>query len=192
MQYLVDTYACEWKDVVNDPAKRAQFRRFANDPGDDDAIACVVERGQRRPAGGDKPPDTLAKIRRLPVLQRSFVRLASVHDVPADGGIAVRYGGAQIAIFRAAREWYATQNECPHAHEMVLGRSIVGDANGAPKIACPLHKRTFDLRSGVCLSADAPDIMTFAVRVDGDDIYVELPPTEELRAACGHGAAQAS
>jgi len=114
-----------------------------------------------------------------------------VHDVPAGGGIAVRYGDAQIAIFQAAcGDWYATQNECPHAHEMVLGRSIVGDANGAPKIACPLHKRTFDLRSGACLSADAPDIMTFAVRVDGDDVYVELPPTEQLRGASGHGAAR--
>jgi NAD(P)H-dependent nitrite reductase large subunit/NAD(P)H-dependent nitrite reductase small subunit len=184
MQHLVDTYACEWRDVVNDPVKRAQFRHFANDAGGDDTIASVVERGQRRPAGADRPADALAKLRRLPVLQRSFVRLASVHDVPADGGIAVRYGDAQIAIFRAARgEWYATQNECPHAHEMVLGRSIVGDDHGAPKIACPLHKRTFDLRSGACLSADAPDILTFAVRVDGDDVYVELPPTDELRAA---------
>jgi nitrite reductase (NADH) large subunit len=191
IQYLVDTYACEWKDVVNDPVKRAEFRHFVNDARGDDSIVSVVERGQRRPAGDGRPSDVLAKVRRLPVVQRSFVRLASVHDVPAGGGIAVRYGDAQIAIFRAARgEWYATQNECPHAHEMVLGRSIVGDANGVPKIACPLHKRTFDLRSGACLSADAPDIMTFPVRVDGDDVYVELPPTDELRAACGHGAAQ--
>jgi nitrite reductase/ring-hydroxylating ferredoxin subunit len=75
---------------------------------------------------------------------------------------------------------------------MVLGRSIVGDVNGAPKIACPLHKRTFDLRSGACLSADAPDILTFAVRVDGDDVYVELPPLDELRRACSHGAAPAN
>ena len=186
MQSLVDSYACEWRDVVNDPAKRAQFRHFANDPRGDDTIASVVERGQRRPSA-TRPPDVLGALRRLPVLQRRFVRLASVHEVPADGGIAVRYGDAQIAIFRAGRgEWYATQNECPHAHEMVLGRSLVGDANGAPKIACPLHKRTFDLRSGACLSADAPDILTFAVRVDGDDVYVELPPTDELVAACRH------
>ena len=190
IQRLVDSYACEWKDAVTDPVKRAQFRHFANDAGGDDTITCMVERGQRRPADGERPPDVLSKIRRLPVLQRSFVRLASVHDVPADGGIAVRYGDAQIAIFRAAHgEWYATQNECPHAHEMVLGRSLVGDARGAPKIACPLHKRTFDLRSGRCLSADAPDILTFAVQVDGDDVYVELPPINELRVATSSAGA---
>src|SRR5205814_4815022 len=31
MQHLVDTYACEWTGVVNDPERRAQFRHFTND-----------------------------------------------------------------------------------------------------------------------------------------------------------------
>jgi nitrite reductase (NADH) large subunit len=181
MQQLVDTYACEWKDVVTDPAKRARFRHFANDRGGDDTIATIAERGQRRPADGAKPPDVLARARRLPIVQRAYVLLASVRDVPQNTGIAVKYGDAQIAIFHARGEWYATQNACPHAREMVLARGIVGDAGGAPKVACPLHKRTFDLRSGACLSADAPDIATFPIRVDGDDIYVELPPADQLR-----------
>jgi nitrite reductase (NADH) large subunit len=190
-QYLVDTYACEWKDVVTDPVKRAQFRHFANDPSGDDTIASVEERGQRRPAD-DAKRDVLARVR-LPVLQRSFVRLASRGDVPADGGIAVKYGDAQIAIFNANGAWYATQNACPHTGEMVLARGIVGDANRTPKVACPLHKRTFDLRSGACLSKDASDIAAFAVRIDGDDVYVELPPADQLRvAACAGDGALAS
>jgi len=195
MQQLVGSYACEWQDVVNDPVKRAQFRHFANDAAGDDTIASVVERGQPRPTDRDQRGDALAKLRLLPVVQRSFVRLASVRDVPADCGIAVKYGDAQIAIFRiAARgEWYATQNACPHTRAMVLARGIVGDASGAPKIACPLHKRTFDLRSGACLSEDAPDIATFPVRIDGDDVYVELPAPGELRvAACARDGALAS
>ncbi len=163
MQHLVDTYACEWKDVVADPAKRALFRHFANDPAGDDTIA---DGGKRRPDSG---------IRRLPVVQRSFVRLASVRDVPDNTGIAVKHGDAQIAIFRARGAWFATQNACPHTGAMVLARGIVGDAAGAPKIACPLHKRTFDLCSGACLSADAPELATFPVRIDGDDVYVEIP-----------------
>jgi NAD(P)H-dependent nitrite reductase small subunit len=179
----VDTYACEWKDVVTDPAKRAQFRHFANDPAGDDTIANVDERGQRRPADGARPPDALVKIRRLPVLQRSYVRLASVRDVPEGTGIAVKYGDAQIAIFHARGQWFATQNACPHTGAMVLARGIVGDAGGAPKIACPLHKRTFDLRSGECLSADACDVTTFPVRIEGDDVYVELPPLDRLAIA---------
>ena len=186
MQHLVDTFACEWKGVLADPAKRAGFRHFANDPGGDDTIATVDERGQTRPADGTKRKDPLV---RLPVLRRELVRVASVRDVPADGGIAVRHGDAQIAVFHASGEWYATQNACPHSSEMVLARGIVGDAGGVPKVACPLHKRTFDLRSGACLSEDASALVTFPVRVVGDDIYVELPPAGELRVpACAEKA----
>src|SRR5262249_32931795 len=48
MQHLVDTYQCEWKSVVKDPAKRAKFRTFA---GTDvmpaaEPIELVEERGQ--------------------------------------------------------------------------------------------------------------------------------------------------
>jgi nitrite reductase (NADH) large subunit len=150
MQHLVDTYACEWKGVVADPVKRAQFR----------APAVV----------------------RLPVLQRSFVRLASVRDVPDDSGIEVKYGGTEIAIFRTRGAWYATQNACPHTGASVLSRGILGDAAGTPKVACPLHKRTFGLETGECLSQDTTDITTFAVRIDGDDVLVELPPPGQLRA----------
>ncbi len=183
LQHLVDTYACEWKGVVDDPAKRAQFRHFANTPAGDDTIAMTQERGQSRPA--DPAPRVRTAKVHLPVLDRRFVRLASVRDVPDDSGIAAKYGDAQIAIFRQRGQWYATQNACPHTHAMVLARGIVGDEHGTPKVACPLHKRTFDLRSGACLSNDAPPIATYPVRLDGDDIYVELPPVEQLHAvAC--------
>jgi len=191
MQGLVDTYACEWKGVVEDPAKRAMFRHFASSAAGDDTIAMTEERGQRRPAD-TSPRDPLARVR-LPVLRTQYVRLASIDDVPRDGGIAVPYGDTQIAIFRVRDDWYATQNRCPHSQAMVLARGIVGDDHGAPKVACPLHKKTFDLRAGSCLTGDAPAITAFPVRVEGDGIYVELPPVEELRiAACSHEPALAS
>ena len=66
---------------------------------------------------------------------------------------------------------------------MVLARGIVGDQAGAPKVACPLHKKTFDLRTGACLSGDALEIATFPVRVEGDEVLVELPPASLVEAA---------
>ena len=30
LQYLVDTYKCEWKEVVEDPERRRFFQQFAN------------------------------------------------------------------------------------------------------------------------------------------------------------------
>jgi hypothetical protein len=68
---------------------------------------------------------------------------------------------------------------------MVLARGILGDHGGTPKVACPMHKKTFALSSGECLSGEDYRIATFPVRVDGDDVYVELPPAAELeRAVC--------
>ncbi len=196
LQALVDGYVCEWTDAVRDPKKRSAFRHFANDTAGDDTIRFVPERGQPRPDTSGKPSDAIAVLRRLPVLKRQWVRVASVGDVPDEGGIAVRWGALQLAVFRLTSrgEWYATQNLCPHKREMVLARGIVGDQAGAPKVACPLHKKTFDLRTGACLSGDPYEIATFSVRVDGDDVLVELPPADHhaTSAACGDLAACAA
>ncbi len=185
MAALVDRYQCEWADVVRDPEKRAAFRHFANDRAGDDTVRFVSERGQPRPDVA-RERDALSSVRRLPIASRQWVRVASVDDVPEDGGIAVRHGRAQVAVFRVGGrgEYYATQNLCPHKKEMVLARGIVGDQAGAPKVACPLHKKTFDLRTGECLSGDPLAIETFPVRVEGQDVWVELPRAAELEEAC--------
>jgi nitrite reductase (NADH) large subunit len=174
IQALVDSYACEWRGVLEDPVKRAQFRHFANDAAGDATVTRVVERGQHRP--GDRPVVRLPVVQHRAVPRRGrFVRVARACDVPADGGIAVKCGDAQLAIFQLHGAWYATQNACPHSRAMVLARGIVGDEQGTPKVACPLHKRTFDLTSGRCLSNDAPAIATYPVRVDDGEVWVELP-----------------
>jgi nitrite reductase (NADH) large subunit len=69
---------------------------------------------------------------------------------------------------------------CPHKKAFVLSRGILGDTNGIPKIACPLHKKTFSLDSGACLSGDDYAVQVFPVKVEGDDVYLELPPTDVL------------
>jgi nitrite reductase (NADH) large subunit len=71
---------------------------------------------------------------------------------------------------------------CPHRREFVLSRGMIGDQGGTPKVACPVHKKTFSLESGQCLSGDAYSVRVFPVKVDGDDVYLELPPAEELDA----------
>jgi nitrite reductase (NADH) large subunit len=153
-------------------------------------VERVVERGQLRPADRDElPPSTHRRLRVVADRpdESRWVRVASVGDVPPDGGIAVRHGDEQIAVFHFAARgtWYATQNLCPHKREMVLARGILGDQAGVPKVACPLHKKTFGLEHGRCLSGDDLSIKTYPVRVEGDDVLVELPPAEERRLAGG-------
>ncbi|HKU37057.1 MAG TPA: nitrite reductase large subunit NirB, partial [Polyangiales bacterium] len=183
MNKLVRTYRCEWTEVVRDPERRARFQHFANSPEFDPSVRFIEEREQRRPADWPKRSTGKAKLR-LPTVQRRWVPMVDAHAVPRDGGIAVKYGKVQLAVFNFASrgEWYATQNMCPHRQDMVLSRGIIGDHSGQPKVACPLHKKTFALDSGECLSGDEFKIGTFAVQVSAGIVYVELPPPETLEA----------
>jgi len=54
MQHLVDTYECEWKKAINDPATLRRFRTFVNSEGSDGNVVFVEERGQIRPATEDE------------------------------------------------------------------------------------------------------------------------------------------
>jgi nitrite reductase (NADH) large subunit len=59
MQRVVDNYADEWKNAVEDPAVRARFRSFVNSEGVDDNVVFMPERGQVRPATPDERRRTI-------------------------------------------------------------------------------------------------------------------------------------
>ena len=56
MQHVVDTYQCEWKTAVTDPAVRRRFRSFVNSDQPDENAVFVHERGQIRPASTQERP----------------------------------------------------------------------------------------------------------------------------------------
>ena len=60
MQRVVDTYACEWKEAVNNPETRKRFRHFVNSEAKDNNVVFMEERGQIRPA-------TVEERKRIPI-----------------------------------------------------------------------------------------------------------------------------
>jgi nitrite reductase (NADH) large subunit len=188
MQAHADSYQCEWKAVVDDPERRRFFQQFANTDETEPGIEFVNERGQARPA--DWPTDfvPLADLdppgpsERVDESVRRWVRCGSVEDFPPNGGRAIKHGAAEIAVFRfdSKGEWYACQNTCPHKNEAVLSRGILGDQQGIPKVACPLHKKTFSLESGSCLTGEPYQVDVFEVKVEGDGVFVRLPHESEM------------
>ena len=100
----------------------------------------------------------------------------SVDDLPANGGVCVKYKEEQIALFYFTRrgEWYATQNQCPHRQQMALSRGMIGTQDDEPKIACPFHKKTFSLLTGECLSGDECAIKTYPVKVENGLVYIGI------------------
>ena len=103
-----------------------------------------------------------------------WFKAAATADFPLDGGACIKYKDKQIAVFNFARlgKWYACQNLCPHKMEMVLSRGMIGDDKGFPKVACPLHKKTFSLENGENLNGDLDAIATYPVKVEDGYVYI--------------------
>lgn len=202
MQQLIDTYQCEWAAAVRNPETRKWFRQFANTDEEEPCIEMVHERGQAHPADG--PPDFVAidqiewsgkrshigrhtntaegKAGQKTAAETRWVRVGTTGDFPRNGGATVKVGRVQIAVFHftSRGEWYACQQMCPHQKAFVLSRGILGDQAGIPKISCPLHKKTFSLQSGENLSGDVDGVAVFPVRVEDDQVFLELPPQDIL------------
>jgi nitrite reductase (NADH) large subunit len=184
MSKLVAGYRCEWKEVVESPELRERFRHFAASAEPDASLSFVRERGQRRPADWAEPAPIELRTDVPGEAAWEWKQVARVDEVPSDGGATIRHGNVQIAVFHFARRgtWHATQAMCPHRKDNVLARGLLGDQAGEPKVACPLHKRTFSLQSGKGLSDPTYQVRTFPVEVRGDEIWLKLPPEGALDA----------
>jgi nitrite reductase (NADH) small subunit len=104
---------------------------------------------------------------------------ADVCDVDAlavGRGACALVADEQIALFRvAADELYALSNRDPFSNANVLSRGIVGSAGVVLKVASPMYKQSFDLRSGACLDDPTVSVPTFEVRVRDGRVEVRLP-----------------
>jgi len=112
----------------------------------------------------------------------TWFKACSINDVPANGGVCVKYRDTQIALFHFTRrnQWYATQNLCPHKQQMVLSRGMIGSQNGEPKVACPFHKKTFSLVTGECIGGDECAITTYPVKLENDLVFIGVYTGEDF------------
>jgi nitrite reductase (NADH) small subunit len=103
-----------------------------------------------------------------------WFKAASLDKFSKDGGVCVKYKDKQIAVFNFQRKnkWYACQNVCPHKMEMVLSRGMIGDDKGIPKVACPMHKKTFSLENGENLNGDLDPIAIYPVKIEDNFVYI--------------------
>ena len=103
-----------------------------------------------------------------------WFKAASINAFPKDGGACIKYKDLQIAVFNFTRlnKWYACQNLSPEKNEMVLSRGMIGDHNGVPKVACPLHKKTFSLENGENLNGDLPPIAIYPVKIENGSVFI--------------------
>lgn len=103
----------------------------------------------------------------------TWVDVCSLAELEVGRGVCALVGPFQVALFRLPDDaLYAVSNFDPFSRAYVISRGLVGSKGDTPKIASPVFKQSFDLRTGVCL--DDPDvrILTFPVRVDGGRVAI--------------------
>lgn len=108
----------------------------------------------------------------------TWVTVCPLARLTPDWGVAALVQGHQVALFRTSPDdaLYAIANFDPFSGAHVLSRGIVGSRGDVPKVASPMYKQSFDLRTGVCLDDPSVAVPVYPVRVDGGMVQVAVAP----------------
>lgn len=99
-----------------------------------------------------------------------WIRVAAVGDVSPGSAKEVMADDQVVALINAAGTFHALDGVCPHAG----GPLGEGTLNGTT-LTCPWHGWQFNVTNGQNCLNQRMTHTCFAVKVDGNDVLVELP-----------------
>jgi nitrite reductase (NADH) small subunit len=89
--------------------------------------------------------------------------IGHISQVPPGEGRNFDVDGIMVTVFRTRTgELFATQPKCPHRNGPLADGLL-----GSNLLVCPLHERTYDLRTGEAVNADCR-LRTYPVRAAED------------------------
>lgn len=98
-----------------------------------------------------------------------WIRVASTAECPPGTGRELVAEGRIIALFNVDGTFYALDGICPHQ-----GGPLGKGALRGSVVTCPWHGWQFDVRDGQHQASAALRHPTFPVRIEGDDILVDI------------------
>ncbi len=99
-----------------------------------------------------------------------LVKVAQTSELAPGEGKTVEVEGQNIALFNVDGTFNAIDNTCTH----VGGPLGEGDIDGEI-VTCPWHGAGFNVKTGAVTNPPAgSDVRSFPVKVEGDDVLVEL------------------
>ena len=101
-------------------------------------------------------------------MRGEFVKAARIGEISPGQKKLVQIGDQRILLVNVEDNYYAVDEECPHAYAMLSMGQLYGD-----EIVCPVHGSAFNVRNGAVLSPPASESLTsYAVWIQGDDILI--------------------
>ena len=98
-----------------------------------------------------------------------FVKAAKKGDVPAGAGMVVEVEGKEVALFNKEGTFYAMDNTCKHQGGPLGEGYLEGSA-----VTCPWHGWEYDITTGACQTNPNVRQAQYAVKVEGEDILIEV------------------
>lgn len=111
----------------------------------------------------------------------SMRRVAAASDIEEGRIHPVKAGDVELILVWAGGRLHALAAHCPHHHAPLADGLLDGT-----RLLCPWHQSVFDVTDGSLLEPPALDCLaTYEVRVEGDDVLVDLPdePAESVAPA---------
>ena len=100
----------------------------------------------------------------------TFVRIASVAELPPDGGAREFTAGEKtVCVAKCEGTLSAMDNVCLHRGGP-LGQGVIEDG----KVICPWHGWQYDPKTGAVGHNSAAKVAVYPIKVEGDDVMVEL------------------
>jgi nitrite reductase (NADH) small subunit len=97
-------------------------------------------------------------------------------ELVLNSGVCALVGEHQVAIFsidmNGFTSLYAVSNYDPIGKANVIYRGLIGSLEGEPVVASPLYKEHYFLQSGVCKERNDITLKTFAIKQDGEQVYI--------------------
>ena len=98
-----------------------------------------------------------------------FRTVCRVKDMVDGEGKTVVMGAKLVAVFRVQDQYFAIDDVCPH-----MGASLSDGYVERGVVTCSWHAWRFRLRDGAWADNPRVGIGCYAVRVQGDEIQVEV------------------
>jgi 3-phenylpropionate/trans-cinnamate dioxygenase ferredoxin subunit len=98
-------------------------------------------------------------------------RVAALDDLVPGRPKLVDAGGVRVVLARVGEDVYACGDVCTHRGGPLNDGKLSGT-----RLTCPWHGWMFDVRTGTCaFPARGNPIASYAVRIDGNEVFVEVP-----------------
>ncbi len=97
-----------------------------------------------------------------------FIKVAEVDALPPGKMRRVEIGGQRILLANVRGRFYATDDTCTHEDASLATGFLKGEW-----VKCPLHGSRFNVCTGEVVDEPADvNLRTYAVRIDGNDIWL--------------------